>query len=62
MPPPETLNARLTVLRRARPSDAQSLYLSARNADVGNHRANAVTAELATKTTPARRGRYNVVK
>lgn len=34
MPPPETLNARLTVLRRARASDAQSLYLSARNADV----------------------------
>lgn len=34
MPPPETLTARSIVLRRAQLADAQSLYLSACNADV----------------------------
>ena len=33
-PPPETLTARLIMLRRAEPADAQSLYLAARNVDV----------------------------
>lgn len=34
MPPPETLAARLVLLRRAGPSDAESLYLAASNAEV----------------------------
>ena len=34
MPPPEIVAARLIVLRRAQPADAQGLYLLARNVDV----------------------------
>lgn len=34
MQPPETLTARLVVLRRAQPADARCLYLAARNAEV----------------------------
>ena len=34
MPPPENITARSVLLRRAQPSDAQYLYLAARNADV----------------------------